>query len=135
MSDTFVDKHGVFQQLKNAPDISIKVFDDPIIDGVSCYLGVVETGSAFVGIEVGSIVYSIALDCAKGVSLDVPESVIAGKRDGEEVYQYFTTSTRHSIVVNRYYDNKRNNLVYVASNHKLSGESPLISISTIVLPN
>lgn len=111
--------------------IVIEAFDDPKIEGVSCHLSRAKTGG---------------ISGALGLAEDTSDASIACRQVGpirfldelEEKEQVF--SERRSIIfkklqVIRFYDPKRNTLIYLVYSDKIIEGSPKNSISTVpILP-
>lgn len=111
--------------------IVIEAFDDPEIAGATCYLSRAKTGgvSGVVGVAEDTSDASIA--CRQIGPISLPEDVRKGKEDGKEVFKKNTSLLFKSLQVVRFYDAKRNVLVYLTYSDKVIEGSPKNSISII----
>ncbi len=120
-----------FKLLGPSHKVCVQAFDDPKINGVACHLSHAKTGgiSGAIGIAEDPSRFSIACRQIGAIqlpaNLDKPESVF------KESTSLFFKDTK----VMRFYDRKRNTLVYVATSSKLIDGSPMNAISTVpVMP-
>ena len=111
--------------------IVIEAFDDPEITGATCYLSRAKTGgvSGVVGVAEDTSDASIA--CRQIGPISLPEDVRSGKEDGKEVFKKNTSLLFKSLQVVRFYDAKRNVLVYLTYSDRVIEGSPKNSISII----
>ncbi len=111
--------------------IVIEAFDDPEIPGATCYLSRAKTGgvSGVVGVAEDTSDASIA--CRQIGPISLPEKVKNGKEDGKEVFKKSTSLLFKSLQVVRFYDPKRNVLVYLTYSDRIIDGSPKNSISII----
>lgn len=120
-----------FKLLGPSHKVCVQAFDDPKISGVACHLSHAKTGgiSGAIGIAEDPSRFSIACRQIGPIqlpaNLDKPDSVF------KESTSLFFKDTK----VMRFYDRKRNTLVYVATSSKLIDGSPMNAISTVpVMP-
>lgn len=120
-----------FKLLGANDKIVIEAFDDPDIKGATCYLSRAKTGgvSGVVGIAEDTSDASIA--CRQIGPITLPEEIKSGKADGEEVFKKSTSLLFKSLQVVRFYDPKRNVLIYLTYSDRIIEGSPKNSISTI----
>lgn len=120
-----------FKMLGANDKIVIEAFDDPEIAGATCYLSRAKTGgvSGVVGIAEDTSDASIA--CRQIGPISLPENVKNGKEDGKEVFKKSTSLLFKSLQVVRFYDAKRNVLVYLTYSDRIIEGSPKNSISII----
>jgi CreA protein len=111
--------------------IVIEAFDDPEIAGATCYLSRAKTGgvSGVVGVAEDTSDASIA--CRQIGPIALPEKVKSGQTDGKEVFKKSTSLLFKSLQVVRFYDAKRNVLVYLTYSDRIIEGSPKNSISII----
>lgn len=111
--------------------IVIEAFDDPEIAGATCYLSRAKTGgvSGVVGVAEDTSDASIA--CRQIGPISLPENVRNGQADGKEVFKKSTSLLFKSLQVVRFYDAKRNVLVYLSYSDRIIEGSPKNSISII----
>lgn len=111
--------------------IIIEAFDDPKVQGVSCYLSRAKTG----GIK-GSLGLaedqSIASISCRQVG---PISFKSKLKQGERVFKKKTSLVFKKMQVIRFYDSKRNTLVYLVYSDRLIDGSPQNSVTSVpILP-
>jgi CreA protein len=111
--------------------IVIEAFDDPEIAGATCYLSRAKTGgiSGTVGVAEDTADASIA--CRQIGPIELPENVKNGQKDGKEVFKKSTSLLFKTLQVVRFYDPKRNVLIYLTYSDRIIEGSPKNSISTI----
>ncbi|WP_366925694.1 CreA family protein [uncultured Nitrosomonas sp.] len=111
--------------------IVIEAFDDPDIAGATCYLSRAKTGgvSGMVGVAEDTSDASIA--CRQIGPISLPEKVKNGDEDGTEVFKKSTSLLFKSLQVVRFYDAKRNVLIYLTYSDRIIEGSPKNSISII----
>jgi CreA protein len=122
-----------FRMLGPNDKVVIEAFDDPAVPGVTCYLSRAKTGgmSGAVGIAEDTSDASIACRQTGPVSLD--PKIRSGSRDGEEVFKQRTSILFKTMQVVRFYDARRNTLIYLTYSDKLVDGSPKNSITAVPL--
>jgi len=120
-----------FKLLGANDKIVIEAFDDPEIPGATCYLSRAKTGgvSGVVGVAEDTSDASIA--CRQIGPITLPEKVKNGHEDGKEVFKKSTSLLFKTLQVVRFYDAKRNVLVYLTYSDRIIEGSPKNSISII----
>jgi CreA protein len=109
--------------------IVVEVFDDPKVEGVSCYVSRARTG----GIS-GSL----------GLAEDTSDASIACRQvgpvrfrgeleEGEEVFGRRASVLFKRVQVVRFFDEKRNSLVYLTYSDRLIEGSPQNAISAVAI--
>ncbi len=111
--------------------IVIEAFDDPEIAGATCYLSRAKTGGISGSLGLAEDTSDASLSCRQTGSITLPEKVSNGKSDGKRVFKKSTSILFKSLQVVRFYDKKRNALVYLTYSNKIIDGSPKNSISTI----
>jgi len=114
--------------------IVIEAFDDPDINGATCYVSRAKTGGVSGAIGVAEDTSDAAISCRQTGPITLPERILSGKDDGKEVFKKSTSMLFKKVQVVRYFDKKRSTLVYLTYSDKLIEGSPKNSISTIVVP-
>ncbi len=122
-----------FKVLGANDKIVIEAFDDPDIPGATCYLSRAKTGGISGAIGVAEDRSDASLSCRQTGGIHLPQSVLSGKGDGRRVFKKSTSILFKKLQVVRFYDKKRNTLVYLTYSDKLVDGSPKNSISTIVI--
>ncbi len=107
--------------------IVIEAFDDPKIEGVACHVSRTEKGgiSGALGLAEDSSDASIA--CRQVGPIRFKEEF----ENGEEAFSERRSILFKKLQVVRFYDKKRNTLVYLVYSDKLIDGSPKNSISTV----
>ncbi|WDP93181.1 MAG: CreA family protein [Desulfobacter sp.] len=111
--------------------IVIEAFDDPDIPGATCYLSRAKTGGISGSIGLAEDKSNASLACRQIGKIVLPERVRSGKDDGKKVFKKSTSVLFKSLQVVRFYDKKRNCIVYLTYSNKLIDGSPKNSISAI----
>jgi len=113
--------------------IVIEAFDDPDINGATCYVSRAKTGGVSGAIGVAEDTSDASISCRQTGPISLPERIASGKDDGKEVFKKSTSMLFKKMQVVRFFDKKRSTLVYLTYSDKLIEGSPKNSVSTIVL--
>lgn len=111
--------------------IVIDAFDDPDIAGATCYVSRAKTGGIKGSLGLAEDTSDASITCRQTGPISLPKDVVNGKRDGEQVFRKSTSFLFKKLQVVRFYDQKRNVLVYLTYSDKLIDGSPKNSISAI----
>jgi len=115
--------------------IVIEAFDDPQIAGATCYLSRAKKGGISGSLGVAEDTSDASLACRQTGPINVPAEIKAGKLDGKKVFRKSTSILFKTLQVVRFYDKKRNTLIYLTYSDKLIEGSPKNSVSAIpVMP-
>jgi CreA protein len=115
--------------------IVVEAFEDPEIPSIACYLSRAKTGGVSGAVGVAEDTSDASIDCRQIGPVDLPEEVRRGDQDGEEVFKKRTSLVFKSMQVVRFYDPKRNVLVYLTYSDRVIEGSPKNSISVVpILP-
>jgi CreA protein len=107
--------------------IVVQAFDDPDVDGVSCYLSAARTGGIKGGLGLAEDTSDAAIACRQ-----VGPITIKHKFDpGDEVFTEKRSVMFKRLRVVRFLDEKRNALVYLVYSDKLIDGSPKNSVSAV----
>lgn len=129
-----VGEVGTTFKLIGANDkIVIEAFDDPDIKGATCYLSRAKTGGIKGTVGLAEDTSDASIACRQTGPIILPEDVRNGKDDGEQVFRKSTSILFKKLQVVRFYDSKRNTLIYLTYSDKLIDGSPKNAISTIVI--
>ena len=92
--------------------ITVVAFNDPDIAGSTCYLSRAKVGgfSGIVGFAEDTSDASIA--CRQTGKIIITEDILSGDEDGEEVFKADTSVFFKTLQVVRFYDPKRNVIIY-----------------------
>ena len=111
------------------PDDKIVVdgFDDPKVQGVACHIARAQTGGIKGALGVAEDTSDASIACRQ----IGPIKIIADIQDGERVFDERRSLIFKTLHVVRFFDRKRNVLVYVAYSDRLIEGSPKNSISSV----
>mgnify|MGYP000499919161 FL=1 len=115
--------------------IVIEAFDDPKIPGVSCHLSRAKTGGVKGTLGIAEDTSDASIACRQTGVIVLPSDVQTKKSDGERVFKESTSLLFKHIQVVRFYDAKRNTLIYMSYSDKLIDGSPKNAISTVQITN
>lgn len=107
--------------------IVVEAFDDPKIEGVSCYLSRAKTGGFKGMIGVAEDTSDGSITCRQVGPIKVIEEL----EEGEEVFKQRTSLVFKSMQVVRFYDPKRSVFAYLVYSDKIIEGSPQNSISAV----
>ena len=107
--------------------IVIEAFDDPKIEGVSCYLSRAKTGGFKGMIGIAEDPSDGSITCRQVRPVIVTDEL----EDGEEVFKQRTSLIFKSMQVVRFYDPKRQTFAYLVYSDKIIEGSPKNSISAV----
>jgi len=115
--------------------IVIEAFDDPKVEGVSCHLSRAKTGGLKGTFGVAEDTSDASIACRQTGVISLSKEVSSKKSDGERVFKESTSLLFKHIQVVRFYDAKRNTLIYLTYSDKLIDGSPQNAISTVQITN
>ncbi|MGE5505441.1 MAG: CreA family protein [Actinomycetota bacterium] len=117
----------VFKMLGPNDKIVVEAFDDPKIDGVTCYLSRAKKGGVSGGLGVAEDTSDASIACRQVGPIRVKETF----KDGETVFKKDTSLLFKTMQVVRFHDKKRDVLVYLVYSDKIIEGSPKNSISAV----
>ena len=120
-----------FKMLGANDKIVVEAFDDPDIPGATCYLSRAKTGGISGSMGLAEDTSDASLACRQVGRIVLPESIASGKDDGQLVFRKSTSILFKTLQVVRFYDKKRNCLVYLTYSNRIIEGSPKNSISAI----
>ncbi len=139
MSSLFGEEIGsvdtAFKLIGANHKIIIEAFDDPKIEGVSCHLSRAKTGGLKGTFGIAEDTSDASIACRQTGVIKLPKEVASKKSDGERVFKESTSLLFKHIQVVRFYDPKRNTLIYLTYSDKLIDGSPQNAISTVQITN
>jgi len=109
--------------------IVIEAFDDPEIPGVTCHVSRAKTGGVSGALGLAEDTSDASIACRQVGPIDLPEDI--AERNGEEVFSERRSILFKKLHVTRFYDKKRNVLVYLVYSDKLIEGSPKNAISSV----
>lgn len=120
-----------FKVLGANDTIVIEAFDDPQITGATCYLSRAKKGGISGSLGLAEDTSDASLSCRQTGPIVLSQRILSGENDGEKVFRKSTSLLFKTLQVVRFYDKKRNALVYLTYSNKIIDGSPKNSISTI----
>ena len=131
VSSAFTEEIGsvstVFKLLGPNDKIVIEAFDDPKVDGVTCHLSRAKKGGVSGAVGFATDTSDAAIACRQIGPITIKEEL----KDGDPVFNKRTSVLFKTMQVVRFFDKKRNVLVYLVYSDKLIDGSPKNSISTV----
>ncbi len=121
----------VFKWVGPNDKIVVEAFDDPRVEGVTCYLSRAKTGGVKGGLGLAEDRAEASIACRQ-----VGPIRFTGKlKDGEEVFKERTSLVFKTMQVVRFFDEKRNTLVYLVHSDRVIEGSPQNAVTAIpILP-
>ncbi|UVK98064.1 CreA family protein [Pseudomonas sp. B21-048] len=111
--------------------IVVEAFDDPEVDGVTCYLSRAKTGGVKGGLGLAEDRAEASIACRQVGPINFKGEL----KDGEEVFKERTSLVFKTMQVVRFLDKKRNTLVYLVYSDRLIEGSPQNAVTAIpILP-
>jgi CreA protein len=109
--------------------IVIEVFDDPKVEGVSCYVSRARTGGISGSLGLAEDTSDASIACRQ-----VGPVTFRGElEEGEEVFGRRASVMFKRVQVVRFFDETRNTLVYLTYSDRLIEGSPQNSISAVAI--
>lgn len=121
----------VFKWVGPNDKIVVEAFDDPRVEGVTCYLSRAKTGGVKGGLGLAEDRAEASIACRQ-----VGPIRFAGRlKDGEEVFKERTSLVFKTMQVVRFFDEGRNTLVYLVYSDRIIEGSPQNAVTAIpILP-
>ncbi|WP_342244880.1 CreA family protein [Pseudomonas sp. OTU5201] len=121
----------VFKWMGPNDKIVVEAFDDPRVEGVTCYLSRAKTGGVKGGLGLAEDRAEASIACRQ-----VGPIRFSGElKDGEEVFKERTSLVFKTMQVVRFFDRKRNTLVYLVYSDRVIEGSPQNAVTAIpILP-
>ncbi len=139
ISNSWADEIGevdtAFKLLGPNHKIVIEAFDDPQINGATCYLSRAKKGGITGGLGIAEDPSDASIACRQTGPIRLPSDIRSGELDGTRVFEKSTSILFKKIQVVRFYDKKRHVLIYLSYSDKLIDGSPKNSISAIPINN
>ncbi|KAB0546489.1 hypothetical protein F7R01_21465 [Pseudomonas argentinensis] len=121
----------VFKWLGPNDKIVVEAFDDPKVAGVTCYLSRAKTGGVKGGLGLAEDRAEASIACRQVG----PISFSGELKDGDEVFRERTSLVFKTMQVVRFFDQKRNTLVYLVYSDRIIEGSPQNAVTAIpILP-
>ena len=121
----------VFKWLGPNHRIVVEAFDDPKVQGVTCYLSRPKTGGIKGGLGLAEDRAEASIACRQVGPIQMSEKL----KDGEVVFKERTSLVFKSMQVVRFFDEPRNSLVYLVYSDRVIEGSPQNAVTAIpILP-
>ena len=117
----------VFKWVGPNDKIVVEAFDDPKVEGVTCYLSRAKTGGVKGGLGLAEDRAEASIACRQVGPIRFTEEL----KDGEEVFKQRTSLVFKSMQVVRFFDKKRNALVYLVYSDRVIEGSPQNAVTAI----
>jgi len=111
--------------------IVVEAFDDPDVQNVTCYISRAKTGGIKGGLGLAEDTSDAAISCQQVGPIELTDKVKSGKAQGEVVFQKRTSLVFKKLQVVRFFDAKRNALVYLTYSDKVVNGSPKNALSAV----
>lgn len=121
----------VFKLLGPDHKIVVEAFDDPDVANVTCYLSRAKTGGIKGGLGLAEDTSDAAISCQQVGPITLSDKVKNSGSDGSVVFQKRTSLVFKKLQVVRFYDAKRNALVYLTYSDRLVDGSPKNALSAV----
>lgn len=109
--------------------IVIEAFDDPKVDGVSCFVSRARTGGIKGSLGIAEDTSDASIECAQ----TGPVTFRGDLGAGEEVFSRRASLLFKTVQVVRFFDKTRNTLVYLTYSDRVIEGSPKNSISAVAI--
>ena len=119
----------VFKLLSPNSKIVIEAFDDPEVPGVTCHVSKAKTGGLKGAVGLAEDPSEASIACRQMGPIDL--SKIEDLKNGDIVFKESRSLIFKTLQVVRFFDKKRNVLIYLVYSDKLIDGSPKNSISTV----
>ena len=121
----------VFKWVGPNDKIVVEAFDDPKVEGVTCYLSRAKTGGVKGGLGLAEDRAEASIACRQ-----VGPIRFTGRlKDGEEVFKERTSLVFKTMQVVRFFDERRNTLIYLVYSDRVIEGSPQNAVTAIpILP-
>lgn len=121
----------VFKLLGPDHKIVIDAFDDPDIKNVTCYISRAKTGGIKGGLGLAEDTSDAAISCQQVGPIELTDKIKSGKSNGDVVFRQRTSFIFKKLQVVRFYDTKRNTLIYLSYSDKIIDGSPKNALSAV----
>lgn len=111
--------------------IVVEAFDDPDIKNVTCYISRAKTGGIKGGLGLAEDTADAAISCQQVGPIELADKIKNGKTQGDVVFQKRTSLVFKKLQVVRFYDAKRNALIYLTYSDKIVDGSPKNALSAV----
>lgn len=131
LAETIGEVSTVFKWVGPNDKIVVEAFDDPTVDGVTCYLSRAKTGGVKGGLGLAEDRAEASIACRQVGPIEFKGKL----SDGEVVFKERTSLVFKTMQVVRFFDEKRNTLVYLVYSDRVIEGSPQNAVTAIpILP-
>ncbi|MDP1664949.1 MAG: CreA family protein [Methylobacter sp.] len=123
------DVSTTFKLLGANHKIVIEAFDDPDVSGVACHISRAKTGGMKGAVGLAEDPTEASIACRQIGAIDTNK--LDKLKNGDVVFKESLSLVFKSLQVVRFYDKKRNVLVYMAYSDRVIEGSPKNSISSV----
>lgn len=121
----------VFKWFGPNDKIVVEAFDDPKVEGVTCYLSRAKTGGVKGGLGLAEDRAEASIACRQVGPIRFREPL----EEGEEVFRERTSLVFKTMQVVRFFDERRNTLIYLVYSDRIIEGSPQNAVTAIpILP-
>jgi CreA protein len=121
----------VFKMFGPDHKIVVEAFDDPDVKNVTCYISRAKTGGIKGGLGLAEDTSDSAISCQQVGPVTLSDRISQGKAQGETVFRKRTSLLFKKLQVVRFYDQKRNSLIYLSYSDKVVEGSPKNALSAV----
>ena len=121
----------VFKMFGPDHKIVVEAFDDPDVSNVTCYISRAKTGGIKGGLGLAEDTADAAISCQQVGPVTLSDRIQQGKAQGETVFRKRTSLLFKKLQVVRFYDQKRNALIYLSYSDKVVEGSPKNALSAV----
>ena len=131
LAETIGEVSTVFKWVGPNDKIVVEAFDDPKVAGVTCYLSRAKTGGVKGGLGLAEDRAEASIACRQVGPIEFKGKL----KDGEEVFKERTSLVFKTMQVVRFFDARRNTLVYLVYSDRVIEGSPQNAVTAIpILP-
>ena len=131
LAETIGEVSTVFKWVGPNDKIVVEAFDAPKVSGVTCYLSRAKTGGVKGGLGLAEDRAEASIACRQVGPIAFKGTL----KDGEEVFKERTSLVFKTMQVVRFFDSKRNTLVYLVYSDRVIEGSPQNAVTAIpILP-
>jgi CreA protein len=127
LAESIGEVSTVFKWFGPNDRIVVEAFDDPKVEGVTCYLSRAKTGGVSGGLGLAEDRAEASIACRQTGAIHFKEAL----KDGEEVFKERTSLVFKTMQVVRFHDRKRNTLVYLVYSDRIIEGSPQNAVTAI----
>ncbi|WP_120966256.1 MULTISPECIES: CreA family protein [unclassified Comamonas] len=120
----------VFKLIGPDHKIVVDAYDDPKVQGVTCYVSRAKTGGIKGGLGLAEDRSEASIVCQATAAIQIPAPI----KQQEEVFTERTSLLFKRLRVVRMVDEKRNSLVYMTYSDRVIEGSPQNSVTAVAVP-